>query len=201
MAWLNSIHRRGNATECTCKVIIYFPSLYIPTTQCISPQDNICQTVHGDSAVLHPKQFITACSLLFNAAIEKFEMTDLFENPMGLDGFEFVEYASPTPSLLESLFEKPEFIKVANHRSKNVCLYRGGNINLIVNNESNSLAAYFAEEHGPSACGLAFRVRGAHYAYNRALELVAQSIDIPTGPMELRLLAIKRYWWCTDLSN
>ncbi len=118
-------------------------------------------------------------------------MTDLFENPMGLDGFEFVEYASPTPGLLEPLFEKLGFTKVANHRSKNVCLYRQGNINFIVNNESNSLAAYFAEEHGPSACGLAFRVRDAHYAYNRALELGAQSIDIPTGPMELRLPAIK----------
>jgi 4-hydroxyphenylpyruvate dioxygenase len=60
-----------------------------------------------------------------------------------------------------------------------------------VNREPMSLAGYFAAEHGPSACGLAFRVRDAHKAYYRALELGAQPIEIPTGPMELRLPAIK----------
>jgi 4-hydroxyphenylpyruvate dioxygenase len=72
-----------------------------------------------------------------------------------------------------------------------VQLYRQGEINFIVNNEPKSPAAYFAAEHGASACGLAFRVRDAHQAYARALELGAQPLDIPTGPMELRLPAIK----------
>ncbi len=54
-----------------------------------------------------------------------------------------------------------------------------------------SLAGYFAAEHGPSACALAFRVRDSHKAYARALELGAQPIEVPTGPMELRLPAIK----------
>ena len=118
-------------------------------------------------------------------------MADLFENPMGLCGFEFVEFASPEQGILESTFELLGFAHVANHRSKDVKLYRQGGINFIVNNEPQSLAAYFAEEHGPSACGLAFRVQDAHQAYDRALELGAQPIDIPTGPMELRLPAIK----------
>ena len=118
-------------------------------------------------------------------------MTDLFENPMGLDGFEFVEFAAPDPGILESVFKMLGFSHVAQHRSKDVALYRQGNINFVINKEPHSLAAYFAEEHGPSACGLAFRVRDAHQAYNRALELGAQPIDIPTGPMELRLPAIK----------
>ncbi|RYF18092.1 MAG: 4-hydroxyphenylpyruvate dioxygenase [Comamonadaceae bacterium] len=118
-------------------------------------------------------------------------MADLFDNPMGLMGFEFVEFASPIPNQLETLFGKMGFTLVARHRSKDVLLYRQGGINFIVNREPKSLAAYFAAEHGPSACGLAFRVQDAHKAYFRALELGAQPIEIPTGPMELRLPAIK----------
>ena len=118
-------------------------------------------------------------------------MSDLFENPMGLMGFEFVEFASPIPNVLEPVFEKMGFTKVARHRSKDVVLYRQGDINFIINNEPHSLASYFAAEHGPSACGMGFRVRDAQGAYARALELGAQPVDIPTGPMELRLPAIK----------
>ncbi|GAA0765857.1 4-hydroxyphenylpyruvate dioxygenase [Ideonella azotifigens] len=118
-------------------------------------------------------------------------MADLFDNPMGLMGFEFVEFASPTPGQLEPLFEAMGFSLVARHRSKLVLLYRQGEINFIVNNEPKSHAAYFAAEHGPSACGMAFRVKDSHKAYARALELGAQPVEIPTGPMELRLPAIK----------
>jgi 4-hydroxyphenylpyruvate dioxygenase len=116
---------------------------------------------------------------------------DLFDNPMGLMGFEFVEFASPTPNVLEPLFALMGFSLVARHRSKDVVLYRQGEINFIVNREPRSAAGYFAAEHGPSACGLAFRVKDSHKAYARALELGAQPIEIPTGPMELRLPAIK----------
>ena len=118
-------------------------------------------------------------------------MADLFENPMGLNGFEFVEFASPTPGVIEPVFELLGFTLVARHRSKNVDLYRQGDINFILNKEPNSYAAYFAEEHGPSACGMAFRVEDSQKSYKRALELGAQPVEIPVGPMELRLPAIK----------
>jgi 4-hydroxyphenylpyruvate dioxygenase len=118
-------------------------------------------------------------------------MADLFENPMGLMGFEFVEFASPVAGVLEPVFERLGFTEVARHRSKDVVLYRQGGINFIVNREPKSPAGYFAAEHGPSACGLAFRVRDSHLAYRRALELGAQPLEMPTGPMELRLPAIK----------
>jgi 4-hydroxyphenylpyruvate dioxygenase len=118
-------------------------------------------------------------------------MPDLFDNPMGLAGFEFVEFASPTPHVLEPLFERMGFSLVARHRSKDVRLYRQGDINFIVNREPRSLAGYFAAEHGPSACAMAFRVRDSHKAYARALDLGAQPVDVPTGPMELKLPAIK----------
>ena len=113
------------------------------------------------------------------------------DNPMGLDGFEFVEFSAPRPGLLENVFELLGFRRVAVHRSKNVHLWRQGDINFVVNYEPRSLAAYYAEEHGPSACGMAFRVRDAHLAYDRALTLGAQPLEIPTGPMELRLPAIR----------
>ena len=118
-------------------------------------------------------------------------MSDLFENPMGLMGFEFVEFASPAPNVLEPVFEMLGFTRLATHRSKDVALYRQGEINFIVNNEPESVASYFAAEHGSSACGLAVRVRDSHKAYKRALELGAQPVDLPPGPMELRLPAIK----------
>ena len=118
-------------------------------------------------------------------------MADLFENPMGLDGFEFVEFASPERGILEPVFELLGFSHVANHKSKDVALFRQGQINFIINYEKNSPAYFFAEEHGPSACGMAFRVKNSQTAYARALELGAQPIEIPVGPMELRLPAIK----------
>ncbi len=118
-------------------------------------------------------------------------MSDQLDNPMGLDGFEFVEFAAADTKLLETVFHILGFEAVARHRSKDVTLYRQGGINFILNNEPNSHAAYFVQEHGPAACGMAFRVNDSHQAYARALELGAQPIEIPTGPMELRLPAIK----------
>ena len=118
-------------------------------------------------------------------------MTDLFENPMGLCGFEFIEFCSIERGVLEPVFEMTGFTKVASHKTKQVDLYRQGGINLLINYEPASNAFYFAQEHGPSACGMAFRVKNSRVAYERALELGAQPIEIPVGPMELRLPAIK----------
>ena len=108
-------------------------------------------------------------------------MTDLFDNPMGLMGFEFVEFAAPVPNTLEPVFERLGFSLVATHRSKDVVLYRQGEINFIVNREPRSPAGYFAAEHGPSACGLAFRVRDSHKAYALALERGAQPLRCRPG--------------------
>ncbi|MEH6710124.1 MAG: 4-hydroxyphenylpyruvate dioxygenase [Paraglaciecola polaris] len=118
-------------------------------------------------------------------------MADLFENPMGLDGFEFVEFTAPKKGILEPIFDAMGFEKVAIHKSKDVQLWRQGDINFIANYEPKSPAAYYAEEHGPSACGMAFRVKNARAAYKLALQNGAQPIDVITGPMELRLPAIK----------
>jgi cation/acetate symporter len=99
-----------------------------------------------------------------NAALpaQALKETAAWDNPMGLMGFEFVEFTSPQPGVLEAVFEKLGFTLVAKHRSKDVVLYRQNGINFILNREPHSQAAYFGAEHGPSACGLAFRVKDAH---------------------------------------
>jgi 4-hydroxyphenylpyruvate dioxygenase len=118
-------------------------------------------------------------------------MTDLFDNPLGLDGFEFIEFSAPEKGLLEPVFERMGFSRIARHRSKDVDLWRQGEINLIANYEPKSPAAYFAAEHGPSACGMAFRVKNARIAYEEAIARGAEPVETRTGPMELRLPAIR----------
>ena len=112
-------------------------------------------------------------------------MADLFDNPIGLDGFEFVEFCAPEKGLLEPVFEAMGFTHVADHRSKDVQLWRQGGINLIANYEPGSPAAYFAAEHGPGACGMAFRVRDAGAAMDALIERGAKPVDSDVGPMEL----------------
>ncbi len=114
-----------------------------------------------------------------------------WDNPMGTDGFEFVEYAAPDPAALGRLFETMGFAAIARHRTKDVTLYRQGEINFIINAEPNSFAQRFARQHGPSVCAMAFRVADAGKAYARALELGAWGFDNHTGPMELNIPAIK----------
>lgn len=118
-------------------------------------------------------------------------MADLFDNPLGLDGFEFIEFCAPEQGQLEPVFAAMGFTRIARHRSKQVELWRQGGINLIANYEPRSPAAYFAAEHGASACGMGWRVKDAAKAYAAAIERGAEPVEVRTGPMELRLPAIR----------
>jgi 4-hydroxyphenylpyruvate dioxygenase len=115
----------------------------------------------------------------------------LWDNPMGTDGFEFVEYAAPDPAALAALFATMGFSAVARHRSKNVTLYRQGGVNFVLNAEPESFAQAFARIHGPSVCAMAFRVRDAASAYRRAVALGAKPVEARLGPMELNIPAIE----------
>ena len=116
-------------------------------------------------------------------------ITDI--NPMGTDGFEFVEYTAPDTAMLDSLFTTMGFARAARHRSKDVTLYRQGDVNFIVNAEPGGFGAEFAKAHGPSACAMAFRVADAAYAFRRAVELGAKPVDGAVGPMEINIPAIE----------
>ena len=118
-------------------------------------------------------------------------MTELFANPAGTRGFEFVEYAAPDPALLRDLFARMGFPAVARHRRKDVTLHRQGEINFIINAEPDSFAQQFARDHGPCACAMAFRVDdvGTALAHLRAQGAVEVASD--AGPMELNIPAIE----------
>jgi 4-hydroxyphenylpyruvate dioxygenase len=103
-------------------------------------------------------------------------MAEQMANPMGTDGFEFIEFAAPEPKLLHDLFKRMGFTPIAKHRERDVTLYRQNEVNFLVNSAPDSFAADFAAKHGPSACGFAIRVRDAEEAHARALEHGAKSI-------------------------
>jgi 4-hydroxyphenylpyruvate dioxygenase len=109
------------------------------------------------------------------------------DNPMGTDGFEFVEYTAPDTALLRDLFTKMGFPAVARHKRKDVTLHRQGEINFIINAEPDSYAEQYAEEHGPSACAMAFRVKDAKAAFERAVRLGASPVknDVAHGEMNI----------------
>ena len=117
--------------------------------------------------------------------------TPALANPMGLDGFEFIEYASPDPEELRRLFRKLGFKAVARHRSKDVTLYRQGDVNFLINAEPDSFAQRYAFAHGPSICSMAFRVKDAKAAYSHALKNGGQAVLSDAGPMELNIPAIE----------
>jgi 4-hydroxyphenylpyruvate dioxygenase len=108
------------------------------------------------------------------------------ENPAGTDGFEFVEFAHPEPEKLTALFERMGYAEVARHRTKDISLFRQGDINYLVNREPRSHAAEFVAQHGPCAPAMAWRVVDARHALKRAVELGAteytgpgKSLDVP----------------------
>jgi len=111
--------------------------------------------------------------------------------PVVTDGFEFVEYTAPDTRALEALFLAMGFTAIARHRSKDVTLYRQGDINFIINHEPHSYAQAFARVHGPSVCAFAMRVKNAPEVYERALKLGAEPFKGHVGPMELNIPAIR----------
>ncbi|WP_181952654.1 4-hydroxyphenylpyruvate dioxygenase [Vulcaniibacterium gelatinicum] len=84
-----------------------------------------------------------------------------FENPMGIDGFEFVEFAAPAGrgAELHDYFRRMGFTAVLRHKSRPITVYRQGGVNFLVNEDPDSFAADFAKAHGPCACGFAIRFR------------------------------------------
>jgi len=113
------------------------------------------------------------------------------DNPLGLDGFEFVEFTGPDPDALAGLFSAMGFTHLANHRSKNVRRYTQGDINFLLNMDATGQAADFRAAHGPSANAMAFRVNDAARALELAVERGAVPVESRAGPMELNIPAIE----------
>ena len=112
------------------------------------------------------------------------------DNPMGTDGFEFLEFTTTDEVILTRQFEAMGFTKIAKHRSKSVFLFRQNQINFILNVEPDTLAHEFAKAHGPACCAMGFRIKDAKLAYQRALDLGATPYETPIGPNEVKIPAI-----------
>lgn len=118
-------------------------------------------------------------------------MPDIFENPIGTDGFEFVEFTGPDPAALGALFETLGFTAVGRHRSKDVVHYRQGDINFILNREKGGQPSSFRDSHGAGANAMAFRVKDAAHALKEAVRRGAKPVEARSGPMELNIPAIE----------
>jgi 4-hydroxyphenylpyruvate dioxygenase len=108
-------------------------------------------------------------------------------NPLGIAGIEFIEYATSQPLALGALLEQMGFSATARHRSREVTLYRQGGMNVIVNADPRALPQ---GEEGPQATvisAIALRVRDADAAYRHAIDMGAWAIQTRAGAMELNI--------------
>lgn len=118
-------------------------------------------------------------------------MSETHGNPLGIDGFEFVEFAAPDSALLHDLFRRMGFTAVARHGQRQVTLYRQGDISFLVNEQPDSFAAEFSRTHGPCACGFAIRVADAEKARTHALENGAEAVPAGTAGLAVDTPAIR----------
>lgn len=118
--------------------------------------------------------------------------TPLDDNPLGIRGLDFVEFATPEPEALARLFTAIGFRALARHRSKAVTLYRQGDINFLINAEPDTFASRFADVNGLGVVAIGMRVAHARQAYSRAIQWGAWRFDQEqVGPHELRIPAIQ----------
>ncbi|CDM61412.1 MULTISPECIES: 4-hydroxyphenylpyruvate dioxygenase [Rhizobium] len=108
------------------------------------------------------------------------------DNPAGTDGFEFVEFAHPQPEKLAELFTCMGYQAVAKHKTKDITVWRQGDINYLVNAEPDSHATRFVGDHGPCAPAMAWRVVDAKHAFDHAVAKGAtpyegddKTLDVP----------------------
>ena len=112
-------------------------------------------------------------------------------NPLGLEGIEFIEYATLRPQALGQVLETMGFRPVARHRSREVTLYRQGGMNLVVNSHPDDARVSVTEDGHPVLSAVAFRVRDARLAHQRCTELGAWETPSHAQAMELNIPGIR----------
>lgn len=105
-------------------------------------------------------------------------------NPLGIEGIEFVEYTTPRPQALGQVLESIGFRPVARHRSREVLLYRQGDMNIVVNAHGVSAST---DGETPRIAAVALRVRDAGAAWKRVVDLGGWPVPVKVQPMELHI--------------
>lgn len=118
-------------------------------------------------------------------------MAELFENSIGTDGFDWVEFVAPDPKFLHHLFQCMGFALQAKHKSKNLSLYKQGDVKFIVNEESSSFVKTFASQHGPSVCAMGFRVKNSARALEQAVKRGAKSLNLSVANGEVSVPSVE----------
>jgi 4-hydroxyphenylpyruvate dioxygenase len=112
------------------------------------------------------------------------------QNPLGIDGIEFIEYTTSKPQALGGVLEAMGFRPIARHRSREVGLYRQGSMNIVVNSQTADIPRTVQPVERPILSAFAIRVRDADAAFRRALDLGAWGIPARARAMELNIPAI-----------
>jgi 4-hydroxyphenylpyruvate dioxygenase len=112
-------------------------------------------------------------------------------NPLGIDGIEFIEFATSQPQALGAVLQTMGFAPVARHRSREVMLYRQGSMNLIVNAHPDALPGLAVPGSRPTISAIALRVRDAAFAWKHALDLGAWEMPTRASAMELNIPGIR----------
>lgn len=118
-------------------------------------------------------------------------MADLFENPLNTDGFEFVEFTGPNPAEILAKLKTLGFVIAGKHKTKDVLRLKQGEINFILNMETQGQPSEFGRLHGQSANAMAFRVKDAAFALVEAAKRGAEIVERKKGPLELDIPCIK----------
>ncbi len=103
------------------------------------------------------------------------------DNPLGVDGFEFVEFTGPDPQAMIRQLETLGFVQTHRNPANGVVRLKQGDISFLVHAEPKGHAGEFARDHGPSANGMAFRVSDAKAAYEGAVARGAHSAEMHDG--------------------
>lgn len=127
---------------------------------------------------------------IMNISLEK-QAISAFPHPVETSGIDFIEFAAPDPRALEDFFKKAGFAEYGRHRSKDMVVYQQNDIFFVINAEPDSFAQSYARIHGPSVCGIGYRVKDAAAAYTHMIDNGAQPYEFSVGTMELRLPVIK----------
>jgi 4-hydroxyphenylpyruvate dioxygenase len=138
-------------------------------------------------------------SLLYLAdAVARAEPTPLLPRPtlpprIEVKGVAFIEFAADDGDAagLTELIVSLGFARIGRHHSKDVRLFRQGDINLVLNTEREGLARSVYVTHGTSAYAIGLEVEDAVATAERAKAMGAQIFEQPVAEGDLKIPAIR----------